>query len=171
MNIISNNCLSGLLYKNHLNTSYKNPFVWTVIDYNSMSQLIKKWDIINFNDYELEKDNNWLFSIIIEKKIKIQYVHYHFDPMATTLVKYDYCDIKSNNIWEYITHKYEERIARMTEAPMFCIMNFSTIFPDAIYTDKQLNELCKYGNTKVLKGYEDYTPIEAAKIFYKKVLL
>ena len=135
-----------------------------------MMYLVKNWNYINFNDYELVKDKNWNFSIIIEKRVKIQYVHCHFDKKTNKITRYEDCDVKYNKIWEYIVRKYEERKQRMIEPPIFCIMNFATIFSDAIYTDEQLNELSKFDNVRILKGYEHIMPIPAAKIFYEKVL-
>ena len=77
--------------------------------------LIQNWNIINFKNYELVKDNNWNFSIIINEKVKVQYVHYIFDPNAKTVQMH--CnvrgDIKYCKIWEYIIQKYEERLNRM----------------------------------------------------------
>ena len=121
MNIISNSCVGGHLYKNEFKTEFKNPFVWELIDFNSMLYLIKNWDNINWYNFELEKDANWNFRIIIENKITIKYVHYKFDKNANHPYKKD-IDVFSNKIWEYIVDKYLKRIARMIktrEKPIF----------------------------------------------------
>lgn len=173
MNIISQNCLAGNIYKNHLKSEFENPFIWTVIDFNSMLYLIQNWNSINFKNYELVKDKNWNFSIIIDEKIKIQYVHYKFNPACKNLMKDKIGNIYYCKIWEYIVHKYEERMNRMlakNEEPIFCICNFNTIFPDAIYTEEQLEILSKYKNVHILRGCEYKEPGESAKLFYYKIL-
>lgn len=102
MNIISNNCLGGHLYRDFLNSEFENPFAWTVIDFNSMLYLVNNWYDINFKNYELVKDEKWNFSIIIDNNVKIQYVHYKFSPKATTITQTKpSTDIFYNKIWEY----------------------------------------------------------------------
>jgi hypothetical protein len=56
----------------------------------------------------------------------------------------------------------------MTNPPLFCIMNFKTIFKDAIYTNEQLDVLSKFDNVKILKGFENLEPLDATSVFYKK---
>jgi hypothetical protein len=172
MILISHNCLAGHLY--HLiGQKYACPFIWTVIDFNSMKTLIIEWDKINFKNYKLEKDKNWNFKIVIDNKINVQYVHYKFDPTSSILVKKGPGDICYNRIWEYIISKYEKRINRMnkeTSKPIFCIANFNTIFPDAVYTEEQLKELEKYENVKILRGCEKIEPIPTAIQFYNNFL-
>lgn len=168
MNIISSNCLSGHLYRDYLNTEFENPFAWTVIDFKSMLYLVEKWNTINFKNYELVKDINWNFSIIIDNNVKVQYVHYKFSPKATTILQTKpSTDIFYNKIWEYIVDVYNKRLNRMTNPPLFCIMNFKTIFKDAIYTNEQLDILSKFDNVKILKGFENLEPLEATSMFYK----
>lgn len=175
MNLISQNCLSGNIYKNHLKEEFGNPFIWTVIDFNSMLYLIQNWNTINFKNYELVKDNNWNFSIIIDEKVKVQYVHYIFDPDAKTVQIH--CnvrgDIKYCKIWEYIIKKYEERLNRMLdkkEEPIFCICNSDTIYKDAIYTEEQLKLLEKFKNVRILRGHEHSNVVNNANLFYNKFL-
>lgn len=54
MNIISNNCLGGFFYKFN-NIQFNNPFIWSAILTDSMYYLIKNYDTINFNNFELTK--------------------------------------------------------------------------------------------------------------------
>jgi len=170
MNIITHNCLAGYLYKNCIKSEFENPFIWTVIDFNSMLKLILNWDNINFNNYELIKDNNWNFSIIIDNNIKIQYVHYKFDKNINFIDKNGTgTDIKSNKIWEYIINVYEKRIKRMQikkEKPIFLICNSKTIFKDCFYTDEQLKILEKYKNVYIFKNLENNETEDNAKIIY-----
>lgn len=171
MNLISQNCLSGHLYKNHYKEEFGNPFIWTVIDFNSMLYLISHWGTIDFKNYELIKDNSWNFSITIDNKVKVQYVHYKFNQSCKTPLLDNVGNIHYNKIWEYIIKKYEERLKRMyenKEEPIFCICNFNTIFPDAIYTEDQLKILSKYKNVRILRGCEHKGPVESAELFFKK---
>lgn len=172
MNIISNNCLSGFLYKDFLRTEFENPFVWSVIDFKSMLYLIQNYNKINFKNFELIKDNNWNFSIIIDNNIKVQYVHYKFSPTAKTVQINPKIagEVFYNKIWEYIINIYNKRLERMINEPIFCICNFNTIFPDAIYTNKELEILSQYKTVKILKGCEQMNPFDAAKNFYIKLL-
>lgn len=169
MNLISQNCLTGDLNRYHFHTKYSSPFIWTVIAFEDMKKLITEWNSINFLDYELLRDENWNFSILIDKKVKIQYVHYKFSP-DDKIPRKDGVDIYYSRIWEYIVEKYEKRIKRMldrNEAPLFCICNFNTIYKDAIYTDEQLEELSKYSNVLILKNCDKLEPAQAANVFYR----
>lgn len=171
-NLISQNCLNGNLYS-LLHEQYGNPFMWTVIDFNSMLYLIQNWNTINFNNYELVKDDNWNFSIIIEGNVKIQYVHYKLDAKYKVPQKTGPGDIRYYKIWEFIIKKYEERLRRMQKQnikPLFCICNFNTIYKDAVYTENQLQELEKFDNVKVLRGFETKEPSESAIAFYQTYL-
>lgn len=174
MNIISNNCLNGYLYRDCLKEEFGNPFIWTVIDFNSMLYLIKNWNTINFKNYELVKDESWNFSIIIDNKVKVQYVHYKFNKNVEFRDKTGPgTDVESNKIWEYIIQKYEERLARMikkNEKPIFCICNGNTLFKDCHYTNEQLSILKQYENVYVLTGYDNCETKDNAKTFYEKFL-
>lgn len=176
-NLISQNCLSGNIYTNCLKEQFGNPFIWSVIDFNSMLYLIQNWFEINFKNYELVKDEYWNFSIIIDNNVKVQYVHYKFNPKHKIPTMDSSLDNIGNiyyyKIWEYIIQKYEERLSRMLDAkkdPIFCICNFNTIFPDAIYNKKQLEILAKYKNVRILYGCEHKEPSESAYIFYETYL-
>lgn len=175
MNLISQNCLSGNIYKNCLKQQFGNPFIWTVVDFNSMLHLVKCWYNINFANYELVKDEHWNFSIIIDNTVRVQYVHYIFDPKATTIQMH--CnvrgDIKYCKIWEYIIQKYEERLNRMLEKkeePIFCICNSDTIYEDAVYTEEQLKILEKFKNVYILRGYEHSNVVNNANLFFNRYL-
>lgn len=126
MNIICNSCVGGFIYKNELKCPFQNPFIWNIIDFNSMLYLVKNYNNINFNNFDLVKDKNWNFSIIIDKHITIQYVHYKFDAKANKpYIKY--IDYYSNKVWEYIVQKYVERKNRMLaskEKPLFLFANW-----------------------------------------------
>jgi len=164
MNLISQNCLTGHIY-NHYNIPYSNPFIWTVIDFNSMLTLIKNYTEINFNDYELIKDDQWNFSIRICNSILVQYVHYKLDLSCNIPTTDKIGNIRYKHIWEYIIEKYETRLKRQlitNEKPHFCICNFKTIYSDAIYTEDQLHQIENFANVHILKGCETLSPYESA---------
>ena len=174
MNLISQNCLSGNLYQWFLKEKFGNPFIWSVIDFNSMKYLIENWNTIDFREYDLVKDEKWNFSIVIDGNVKVQYVHYLFDANSPT-IRYvsNPGNVYWNKIWEYIVQKYEERLDVMdhcNEHPIFCICNFNTIFKDAVYTEEQLSTLEQYDNVKVLRGCETLEPYPSAEIFYNTFL-
>lgn len=128
MNIISNSCVGAFLTRDYLKEEFSNPFIWSYIDNKSFYNLIKNYDNINWFNYELVKDNNWNFSIIIDKQIKVDYPHYKFDKNANELTYFDEDNqnrnVYSNKIWEYIIEKYEERTRRMltkNEKPLFLL--------------------------------------------------
>lgn len=51
MNIISNNCLGGFIYRDILHVKYPNPFIWTAItDHNMFLKFCENFDSINFEN-------------------------------------------------------------------------------------------------------------------------
>lgn len=124
MNLICNSCASGHIYKEILKIKYPNPFIWSIVDFDSMYYLIKNYENINFLNYELKKTQDWKFYLMIENKIKIQCIHYKFDKTySTPTIKG--IDVFYNKIWEYIVEKYEERLSRMyKEQPIFMLTNW-----------------------------------------------
>lgn len=124
MNIIGNSCISSFLTRDCLKEPFNNPFCWCVIDFDSIFYIIKNYYNINWLNFELVKDENWNFSIIIDKNIKVQYVHYVFDKNVKTIEFKNLHDVCSNHIWEYIIEKYNQRINRMLkskEEPIFIL--------------------------------------------------
>ena len=57
LNIISNCCAGGYLYRDYLKIEYPNPFIWNFITASSMFNLIKHYNTINFRNIELKKYN------------------------------------------------------------------------------------------------------------------
>ena len=112
MNIITNNCLGGHIYRDVLKIQYKNPFIWCFIE--PFFVFIKDYSNINFRNYRLEKLNGKLerFKIVIEDKYELKFWHYWFDKNCEILTIKDR-DVYYNKIWEYIVEKYEERLSRM----------------------------------------------------------
>lgn len=128
MNIISNNCVGGFLY-NLKHEKYNNPFIWMRITGESLKHLILNYDDINFSNYELKKDNNWNFSIIVDDCIEIHYSHYKFDASYNTPTKVG-DSIRYCKIWEYIAAKYETRYQKMDNPPIFVIDAWDGMYND-----------------------------------------
>ena len=156
MNIISNSCVGAFLTRDYLKEEFSNPFVWSYIDNKSFYNLIKNYDNINWFNYELVKDNNWNFSIIIDKQIKVDYPHYRYDETATELRYYDEDNqnrnVYSNKIDEYIIEKYKERVERMinkNENPTFLLAtcyDCDITYFDHHYDINWLNEIDNLSN-------------------------
>ena len=125
MNIISNNCFGGYIYKNVLKTEYTTPFIWSRIYNDDLIKLLSNFKTINFNNIELKKKGKNLedgFYIEIDNLIKVYYNHYKFDKNCNKPILKDDCtnsinnwsiDIHYNKIWEYIIEKYNNRLNRM----------------------------------------------------------
>lgn len=155
MIIISQNCLAGNLYRHHIKRQFPHPFVYCVIDYDSMVELIQTWENICFTDYRFSFETTPILHL--GKNIRVQYVHYA-----------DICEAEC---------KFRSRLDRMLNtdfsSPVFAICNHGTTFPDAIYTADQLNALERRHNVLGLRGLENLHPMTAAELFfnhYREVL-
>lgn len=115
MNIISNNCLGGFLYRDLLKTEYKSPFIWTLMEPDLYIEFIDNFENINFDNFELTNDSKELsnkFSIIIDEKYKLEFIHAHFDK-SSNKPKIVNADVYYCKIWEYIVEVYTRRLERM----------------------------------------------------------
>lgn len=126
MNVIGNNCI-GAYFMNEWKEEYKNPFIWHILLFNDMLNLIKNYDNINFLDYEIAKSElkpGYLntFKLLVNNKITIHYPHYKFKA-DENVPKVIHVDVYYNKIWEYVVKKYEKRLLRMTEKPCFLIID------------------------------------------------
>ena len=142
MNIISNTCVGAGIYKNCLNKPYSNPFMWNLIDYDSMYKLIKNYDKINFKNIKVEKLNkevNNSYAVIIDNSITIKYIHYRYDKTKTE-PEIKGVDVFYNKIEEYIKEKYLTRLKLMKEKPVFIV---GSIIKQQLYTEEQIRNICK----------------------------
>lgn len=118
MNIITNNCLGGFIYRDILKSEYQNPFIWTYIKTNEFIFLCENYNKINFHNYELGKKGNTKNNLFIkiDNKIDLDFHHIWFDEtclIPTIKESINGCDIHYNKPWEYIIEKYEKRLNRM----------------------------------------------------------
>ncbi len=141
MNVICNTCLGARLYQLS-KIQYSNPFMWNIIEADSMINLISKFNSINFSnitvlesDY-ISRSKPWrkqyvekneplpvIYKIVIDDIIEVHYLHYKLDVNYSSPTIQD-IDVYYNKIWEYIFNRYIERIKRMINAhelPTFVI--------------------------------------------------
>lgn len=170
MNIISQNCLAGHIYKNHFDKKYGNPFVWSVIDFDSMKCLIEHYDELNFDRFELSVKND-IYSMLIDNSVKVQYVHYRYG--QNTVPTKIGGDLYYNKIEEFIVERYNKLKTIMLserEQPIFCFRNCNTLYKDCIYTNEQLLELEKYDNARVIISDKKVESVEAGEEIFNKYL-
>ena len=147
MILIANSCVGGYIYKNEMQQPYMSPFIWSLVDFESMLWLLKNFYTINFKrikmfDIGSNESNNWEFGLIIDGHVKVKYIHYKFSSNAVEPVIKN-VDVYYCRIWEYIIDKYLERIQRMKTCggkPLFIFANwFDT--PETKLTYEQLSVL------------------------------
>lgn len=125
--VIGSNCCAGNFYHNYLNTPFYSPFIWSVVPYDSILNLINKWPEINWDDIKIVANPTREFTLTLQLNqiADIHYVHYfwsekHDKPYAKG------ASIFYRNIHQYLLNKYKERVSRMMssgmmEAPMFIV--------------------------------------------------
>lgn len=138
MNLISNDCVGGELYKAY-DLQYSNPFIWTVLPY-------KDWDKINFEKVKYSETPNYLFSwymscLVIDNKVNVYFPHHfkHEKYKEMELIHpiskqngYAYCDMD-----KYLIETYNRRIERMKDSPVFIFSQENR------NTEKELEDLLK----------------------------
>jgi len=69
MNIISNNCLGGFIYKDFLQIKYENPFIFSLMDYDDFLYLLENYETIDKIQIigNLTADNKRSITAIITK--------------------------------------------------------------------------------------------------------
>lgn len=130
MNIISNDCTAGFIYR-ELNQKYGNPFIWTSINLDNFIKLIENYDTINFSnmtDIKLIENNSKISVqhemcpvIMIDNLIDVYYFHHFYKEGVSeeqnTTKRYIY----DENISEYVLESYKRRLNNMTENPIFIL--------------------------------------------------
>lgn len=157
MQIISNNCLGGFIYR-FLNKEFNNPFIWSLILNPYFEELIENLKTINYNDFTLNKSTKKLdtFNLLINNKIKLDYIHYHFNEnfnKPTICDKYGKpdktgVDVYYNKIWEYIVEKYLNRLNRMDLNDDICIVVEDT--KEHRYNINKIIDIVKKCNYKLI---------------------
>ena len=139
MNILSNNCAAGDIYKRILHQPYQNPFIWTLFNPDDFIGFVENFRTVNLNKIRFDNTNPNLgnnFDIIIDNTYRIKHIHMWFDPNYTTPTIVGDIDVHYNKIWEYIYMKYITRLARMNknETPVI-------VFLDSDFNSTRITEL------------------------------
>lgn len=114
--IVGSNCCAGNFYHNYLNTAFYSPFIWSVVPYESILNLINKWTIIDWNDIQIipNKTREYTLTLKLNTLADVHYVHYFkSDKYNTPYAKG--ASIFYKQIDSYLRNKYTERVARMLE--------------------------------------------------------
>ncbi len=120
MNLISNECTAGFIHKKN-KWVYGSPFMWTTVRYEDMLTFVTEYDNINWNNFEIEREEPWDFYVKVDNKARIGFwLHFKFDKSATTPQMIG-DNVRYCRIWEYIAAKYKARCARMDKDPKFII--------------------------------------------------
>ncbi|MBO7693347.1 MAG: DUF1919 domain-containing protein [Methanobrevibacter sp.] len=150
MQIISNNCLGGFIYKDILCQKYTNPFIWCKIKEQYFISLLENLYNINFNNFELKKNGSKLtdgFHISIENKIILNYTHFHFDKRCDK-PKVKGISVYYNKIWEYIVDKYKKRLNRFNLSDDICIALED--YPQCPYNVNKIINIAIKNNWKII---------------------
>lgn len=146
MNVISNNCCGGWLYKNN-HVEYGNPFMWSITQYNSIMYLLThfydiNWANIKFSESPLRHNT---YQIIVDGQVAIHYIHCLFNKIQKQPTKVfranigndiDYCQI-----WEYVYEKYMSRVKRMIANGKEPVFLLSTNVSNCHRDEYQINKL------------------------------
>ncbi len=125
MNVITNRCLGGYIYRDILKSQYENPFIWTGISDDSFNAIFGEYEHINFNKFRVEQDeteSGGKYYIIIDETYRVNYRHVLLDPTCKTPTIKD-VNIYTCNPQQYITEKYMARLSRMKSSPIFIYMD------------------------------------------------
>lgn len=138
MNIITNDCLGGFIYRDVLKTDFQNPFIWTQMNYKTFIKLIEEYENLNFNNVHIDKNGQELknnFITVIDDKIRIENIHIFYSE------KDEIPRIEAENVFykkpdEYIKEKYIKRQNRMCGKPI-------VIVDDKFGNYDELIKICK----------------------------
>lgn len=110
-NIISNTCIGSYITTKCLMLPLQNPFSWSVIDSDSILALLEHFYDIDFSNIRVNQVSDF-YKITIDNVVSVNYIHYHYSKTATNLVQHG-PDLFFNQMADYVTAKYFERLKRM----------------------------------------------------------
>lgn len=122
MNIISNNCIGGFIYRDILKTKYETPFIWSAMEHNEFFELCENLRTVNLNDIQETIDTKSIYTenrsaLLIDKKYTLAFHHVWKDDNynTPTIIKEwgNGINVKYKDPFEYIKAKYIQRLARM----------------------------------------------------------
>jgi len=147
---IVNHCSGGFIYK-LTNHQYTNPFIWSLIDYESMANLVTRLPDIDFRKIKLISDF-WSEPVIeIDGCVRVIYPHIKLDWRAKS-PRIDGVDVFTDKPGIYAVDKYIVRVKRMFATkyqPVFIISEDSDYRPAAMSIGKVLlfSEIVKQKGT------------------------
>ena len=154
--------MGGSFYKDVVKIEFNHPFFWGQITPPlDIIKLINEFETINFDNYTLEKDKDWKFTLNIDNKIHYFLTHYIFSKTDTIPRKF-LCEVYYNKIWEYIIEKYESRLQRMKQCkdkPCFAIHWSLKYELDEIKLDEFIKNSFKY-KTIIFMPFNKYKNYE-----------
>lgn len=159
MNIIANSCVGGYIYKNELKTNYANPFIWALVDFDSMFHMITHFNTINFGAFDIKQDSKDTYSIIIDNAITVRYIHYKYDKTVHGVKTRD-INVFSDKIWVYVVNKYVSRVRRMildNENPVFVFANWFDP-PETTLSYAQLKQLNELNRDDIICAVDELLP-------------
>ena len=124
MNILTNNCLGGFIYRDILKTEYKNPFIWTGIEIDNFIDLVDNFEKIDFTNVKLEKRGeglkNNIFTVIDDKyTFRNGHIVFSINDDVPRIMndpnQLDSINVYYNKPWRYILEKYDKRVERMDD--------------------------------------------------------
>lgn len=112
--VIGSNCCAGNYYHNLLNMRFYSPFIWAVTPYFSIQYMLDHWSEIDWDAFSIvaNAQRPLTFSVIVDGKISIHYVHYFYQKQAKTPFTKG-ASVFFCNIEDFIREKYVERVHRM----------------------------------------------------------
>lgn len=186
LNIISNCCAGGFIYRDFLKIKYQNPFIWNLTYDDDILKLIDLYDTINFNNIKLIRfkdffsadyalgapasQYNFLCGIEIDNKIKIFWPHNYYDPNCKkpTIRNYD------NNIYYYKNYQltidnYMKRLNRNNSKPVFLLLT-----QNKLLNLNTATKICKLQNKNIIiiTQYKELLKFNSRNIkiiFYEKI--
>lgn len=181
INIVASNCIGGRIYEEN-NSEYKSPFIWNVIKLSNFIKLILNYDKINlenissyFTYKECKKDeyNNICSTILLDNKIKIYFIHHHYDINETVLTHKierikspgEY-DMVGNDILLYLEKAWKNRCKRIKSEPIF--IYWDGILCNDCSIKKLLNIIPKLKYKLILISETDYSKYNNDKFIYVK---
>lgn len=138
MNIIGNSCVGAFISKLCLKESYNNPFCWSKMDFESVYNLIKNYDIIDFTKVEFIKNEKNFYTACIDDQVNVKYIHYIEDNSLPSLV-FEKSNVKGPNILEYVKDKYFSRLKKMKDEPIFILA--AGYWQEYYLNDEQIQKL------------------------------
>ena len=122
MNIISNNCIGGFIYRDIIKEEYKNPFIWSFIKTDAFLDMCENFNTVDFSNVEDYIDDTSIYlenrtGLIIDGKYPLAFHHVWLDPNYTTPTTVkgwgNDINVKCNDPKMYIREKYFKRLNRM----------------------------------------------------------